>query len=211
MEVLLLNGAMMCTLRSNRYVLSRAGVGRMRLGHGHPLPIRGFIYIDLINSHCMLLSALTYALSPTNLDHTPHITQHTKQANEAPLFVLMNHSPDPNGKQLPLCVFETETHTSTMGDKQQAVESFTQVPFQLNTTQSERISLDQVTKQGPSDGVSLLEVQNQSLVTSLKILSKKVDTLVKGLQEMEGGPDDKLDHNLLRKVNKICQQVRVGS
>jgi hypothetical protein len=159
----------------------------------------------------MLLSALTYALSPTNLDHTPHITQHTKQANEAPLFVLMNHSPDPNGKQLPLCVFETETHTSTMGDKQQVVESFTQVPFQLNTTQSERISLDQVTKQGPSDGVSLLEVQNQSLVTSLKILSKKVDTLVKGLQEMEGGPDDKLDHNLLRKVNKICQQVRVGS
>jgi len=68
----------------------------------------------------------------------------------------MNHSPDPNGKQLPLSVFDTETHTSTLGDKQEAVESFIQVPFQLNTTQSERISLDQVTKQGPSDGESVM-------------------------------------------------------
>jgi len=27
--------------------------------------------------HCVLLSALTYVLSPTNLDHSSHITHHT--------------------------------------------------------------------------------------------------------------------------------------
>ena len=50
--------------------LNRADVARMR--HiWYPLPIRGG-YVNSLNerSHCVPLSALTYALSPTPLHHT---------------------------------------------------------------------------------------------------------------------------------------------
>ena len=121
--------------------------------------------------------------------------------NEAPLFLLMNRAPDPNGKQLPLTVYEMESTTST--------HLFASMAFQLETTQVERIAVDQITKVVPTDGISTLEVLNQTLITSLRTLEEKIDVLVAALQviQAQGGPVEPKDYELLRRAAKICQQL----
>jgi hypothetical protein len=69
------------------------------------------------------------------------IHRQIRSFNEAPLFLLMNHSPQPYSKQLPLSIFDTETHTLSSGENS---EAFTSLSFGLETSQTERISVDQV-------------------------------------------------------------------
>jgi hypothetical protein len=128
--------------------------------------------------------------------------QKIKTVNEAPLFVLMDHSPAPDAKQLPMTVFEAETHTNV---EKESVESFVTLPFNLETSQTERIAVNQVTKQGPSDGGSSLELQNVTLATSLGILEKKIGIIVAALEHMQ--QTGQIDQALLRKANCICQQL----
>jgi len=123
------------------------------------------------------------------------------ELNEAPLFLLMNRAPDPNGKQLPLTIYEMESTTST--------HIFGGVSFHLETTQVERIAVDQITKVVPTDGVSTLEVLNQTVVTSLRTLEEKIDVLVASLQNIQkqGGPIEPSEYEILRRAAKICQQL----
>lgn len=123
------------------------------------------------------------------------------ELNEAPLFLLMNRAPDPNGKQLPLSVYEMESTMST--------HVFASLAFQLETTQVERIAVDQITKVVPTDGVSTLEVMNQTVTTSLRTLEENIDVLVAALQtiEKQGGPKEAVDYEILRRAAKLCQQL----
>ncbi len=65
----------------------------------------------------------------------------------------------------------------------------------------------QVTKQGPTDGASTLEVQNTTLQTSLKILHEKVGVIVGALRAQQCAEPDRVDHQLLRRVRKIVKQL----
>lgn len=125
-----------------------------------------------------------------------------KELNEAPLFLLMNRAPDPNSKQLPLIIFEGETTSLS-------ATAFASVAFQLQTTQVERIAVDQIIKTAPSDGMSTLEVQNLTVVTSLRTIEEMIDILLAALQVMQqkGGPKEPSDYELLRRAAKICQQL----
>ena len=127
--------------------------------------------------------------------------QEIMELNEAPLFLLMNRAPDPNGKQLPLTVYEMESTMST--------HVFASLTFQLETSQVERIAVDQITKVVPTDGVSTLEVLNQTAITSLRTLEEKIDVLVTALQTIQqhGGPVEPKDYEILRRAAKICQQL----
>lgn len=138
--------------------------------------------------------------------------------NESPIFILMNHNPAPEMKQLPLSVYETETHifggdeedkvgADTFDPTLSSVDSFVALPFSLETSQTERIAVDQVSKQGNMDGVSMLEVQNTTLATAVKILEKKMECIVKALELMQQEPPETIDHTLLRRLRNICQQL----
>lgn len=140
---------------------------------------------------------------PTVLDLDIHKAFLT--LNEAPLFVLLERVPDPMAKRLPLNVYETERHT--LGEAQAL--TFGRLDFSLEAAQVERITNDQITKLVPTDGASTLEVQNQTIATSLRTLESKIALLVKALQAIQeaGGANDAEQHNLVRKAAKICQHL----
>ena len=128
-----------------------------------------------------------------------------RKVNEAPLLFLLNSAPDPNSKQLPLNIFESEEHTAQ--DTGDVTTSFTEMKFNLETTQMEKIAVDKITKQDTGSGVSVVEVQNQSFATSLDILRTKINIIIAALKNMQSQPADQIDYELLRAGSKICQQI----
>eukprot|EP01034_Spumella_vulgaris_P025559 gene25558-32030_t len=78
--------------------------------------------------------------------------------------------------------------------------------FRRETSQVEKIALDQVMKATPTQGLTPLEVQNQSLLSSLNTLGKKVDVIVNYLEGVQSGRFI-ADQNLIRKAAKICQML----
>lgn len=127
-----------------------------------------------------------------------------KMFNESPLFLLMNSQPDVDSKVLPLTVYEMVTHF--VGET--PTQIFIDLPFKLDTAQSERVAVDEVVKSTPHDGSSSLEAHNQSSVTSLKTLGDKIDIIMKVLEAMQSGVVP-LDMDILRRVSKICDHIPV--
>ena len=112
-----------------------------------------------------------YTLTNGNQVQPVHMAIHRDMMayNELPLFLLMNYAPDPDAKQLPLSIYEAEMHII----QDSPTQIFVDIPFKLETAQAERVAVDQITKVTPTEGVSILEVNNQSLTTSLRILDRK--------------------------------------
>jgi Maintenance of mitochondrial structure and function len=145
-----------------------------------------------------------YTLTKGNTVNLSHMTIHRDMMafNEAPLFLLMNYAPEPDAKQLPLSIYEAEMHIINDAPRQ----IFVDIAFKLETAQAERVAVDQITKATPTEGVSTLEVQNQSLTTSLRILEAKIGIIGQLVLGMHDGKIP-MDHSLLRKANKIYQQL----
>lgn len=145
-----------------------------------------------------------YTLTNGNQVLPVHMTIHRDMMafNEAPLFLLMNHAPDPDAKQLPLSIYEAEMHII----QDMPTQIFVDIAFKLETAQAERVAVDQITKVIPTEGVSTLEVQNQSLITSLRILEKKITVITGLIKSMQDGTVP-VDHSFLRRANKIYQQL----
>jgi COP9 signalosome complex subunit 6 len=145
-----------------------------------------------------------YTLTPDNHVLPAHMAIHRDMMafNEAPLFLLMNCAPEADAKQLPLSIYGAEMHI--INDT--PTQIFVEIPFRLETAQAERVAVDQITKLTPTEGASTLEVQNQSLTTSLRVLGKKIAILGQILQLMQDGTLP-MDHTVVRKASKICQQL----
>jgi COP9 signalosome complex subunit 6 len=143
--------------------------------------------------------------SKTVPDWCQEVHAKVQSVNAAPLFLLLNSSPDPNSKQLPLSVFESEEQINQ--DTGAVTTYFTTLDFKLETTQMEKVCVEQITKQGSTGGVSSVEIQNASFVKSLEILKTKVRVIIAALQEMKDQPPESVDHDLLRTANRICQQI----
>ena len=145
-----------------------------------------------------------YTLTNGNQVLPVHMSTHRDMMafNEAPLFLLMNYAPEPDAKQLPLSIYEAEVHVIHDAPTQ----IFVDIPFKLETAQAERVAVDQITKVTPTEGVSTLEVQSQSLTTSLRILEKKIAVITALLKGTQDGTIP-VCHSLLRKANKIYQQL----
>lgn len=121
-----------------------------------------------------------------------------------PIFLLINQSALTDSDSLPLNVFSISSSTSSSSASSSG--AFTDIPFKIETSEVEKIALDHITKSTPVPGLSALEVQNQSLLTSLRILDQKVGCVIDTLQAMNNG-ELPIDHNLLRSAAKICQSL----
>ena len=64
---------------------------------------------------------------------------------------------------------------------------FVACDFALETTQAERITMEEVAKPVASAGVSTLDSHSASLTTSLRALSNRADSLVKYLEALQRG------------------------
>lgn len=112
-----------------------------------------------------------------------------------PLFLIINQTSAADSDLLPLSVYSTNGGAD-----------FTEISFRIETTDVEKLAVDHITKSTPVPGLSALEVQNQSTLTSLRILDSKVGTIVDTLQAMKEGKIP-VDHALLRRAAKICQSL----
>ena len=121
-------------------------------------------------------------------------------AKTAPVFLLFNTVVSKADiDKIPLKSFLVET----INDRRVFVEC----QFRTVSYEVEKIAVNEITTSIPREGLTKLEVQNQSMHTSLKILDGKIDTMISVLEQMRDGKI-KVDHDLLRSTQKICKALQ---
>mmetsp|Transcript_35672 Transcript_35672/g.65267 ORF Transcript_35672/g.65267 Transcript_35672/m.65267 type:complete len:301 (+) Transcript_35672:24-926(+) len=122
--------------------------------------------------------------------------------NESPFFLLINPNPDPDAKDLPVQLYESETHY----EEEVARMIFVACEFELETSQAERVTMEEVAKAGPTEGVSTLDLHVTSLESSLRSLAMRADQLIVYLKAVE---DKRVpsDQRLLRAAQGVCNQL----
>lgn len=117
---------------------------------------------------------------------------------DAPIFLLFNPDIMSDKEELPINAFSIENHENH--------PIFIEVPFKIESTEVEKLSLNEITKKTPIQDLSSLENQNQSVEVSLNMLRRKVDYMIKVLISMKNN-EKQVNHELLRKAKKICQSL----
>lgn len=146
-----------------------------------------------------LIGWYSFGVKPT-ADHRKIHTMISGYA-EDPIFLLINQEALVDSDLLPLSVY----HGVSVGSSKTSAD-FVDVSFRIETSDVEKLALDHITKSTPVPGLSALEVQNQSTLTSLRILDSKVGTIIDTLRAMKEGRIP-TDHTLLRSAAKICQSL----
>ena len=139
-----------------------------------------------------------YAVAPAPTANHLALHEEFVKYNESPLFLLMDPQPQPDAKDLPIQVYETEVHDLKT--------VFATVPFQLETTQTERVAMEAVAQTGCTDRELMLDAHVASLDTSLKTLSARVRVLRDYLAAVRAG-SVAADHSLLRKLGALCDRL----
>eukprot|EP01038_Epipyxis_sp_PR26KG_P010208 gene10208-13735_t len=134
-------------------------------------------------------------LRETDLIYHNFITGFIKSS---PLILLVEKNPERYSKRLPVSVFCVEQASTS--------QIFVQQQFHLESSLMEQLSMDQIIKSVPVQGLSSLEVQNQSLLTSLMTLDEKIGILLTFLEDTRSKKIE-TNHNLLRSVSKICMNI----
>ena len=129
------------------------------------------------------------------------------QYNEAPLFLLMQPSPDPDASELPVAIYESEMHM--VHDAPTLL--FVPVAFKLETTQAERIMMEAVAQTAPPEGTSALEPHAAAVENSLVTLEGRVAELVAYLEKVKAADASApVDYTMLR-IAALCSQVGARS
>eukprot|EP01032_Pedospumella_encystans_P014273 gene14273-16408_t len=146
-----------------------------------------------------LIGWYSFGAKPT----ADHRKIHTMIAGytEDPIFLLINQESLEDSDLLPVSVYRGVN----VGSNKSSAD-FADVSFRIETSDVEKVALDHITKSTPVPGLSALEVQNQSTLTSLRILDSKVGTIIGTLRAMKEG-NLPMDHALLRSAAKICQSL----
>jgi len=130
------------------------------------------------------------------------IQKHVQAFNELPLFLRMDPKPDAESKQLPVSVYESETHVINQGPQMVFVLS----PFEVSTDQTERIGIEHVGKTRDTAGQSAVDVCVDPVVSALRTLRARVDVLARYLALVKTG-EVEADHRLLRQIKAVCSQL----
>ena len=139
-----------------------------------------------------------YAVAPAPTANHLALHEEFVKYNESPLFLLMDPQPQQDAKDLPIQVYETEVHDLKT--------VFATVPFQLETTQTERVAMEAVAQTGCTDRELMLDTHVASLDTSLKTLAARVRALRDYLAAVRAGTVA-ADHSLLRKLGALCDRL----
>lgn len=126
--------------------------------------------------------------------------------SENPLYLLLN-TQDPihkQGERLPVQVFEMAVQVSENATSHE----FRELPYSIETTDAERISVDYASKTGATAGGS--SEYSTSLETFLNALFLFKKRLLKLLEAVENNPEVRNDHKVMRKVHEICNRIPVA-
>lgn len=116
--------------------------------------------------------------------------------------MLMHPSPNPDSKELPIALYESEMHM--VEEEMQTI--FVPCDFHLETTQAEMVTMEEVAKGINLNGSSTLDPHLASLRVSLGALNNRANSLLAFLEATKKSHIP-MNHQLLRQVAAICQQL----
>ncbi|KAK9842276.1 hypothetical protein WJX81_004143 [Elliptochloris bilobata] len=125
--------------------------------------------------------------------------------NESPVFLLMNIKPRQAQKDLPVLLYETELH-SVEGMPQFV---FVQSKYNVETSEAERIGINQVAKVLPSGndkGTDQLTAHFTSLHAALMMLTGRL-TLLHGLLSKMAAGEVAYDHAIVQQAASLVRRL----
>mmetsp|Transcript_40628 Transcript_40628/g.104022 ORF Transcript_40628/g.104022 Transcript_40628/m.104022 type:complete len:307 (-) Transcript_40628:189-1109(-) len=127
------------------------------------------------------------------------------ETNESPVFLMLNPRIDPAAKDLPIALYESELHFI---DGCSSVV-FVSATYSIETSEAERIAVDQVAKilpSGTSSGSDHLSAHYTALHSAMKMLNSRVGALLRVLQDMKSGAMP-YDHALVRQITALVRML----
>ena len=97
---------------------------------------------------------------------------------------------------------DSTSSDSQLGHPQILIE----VPFSIQSSSVEKISMDTVMNSIPNEGLSSLEVENDSALSSIRQLNKRLEIVATAMQLFH---DNKIPRkqDLIRKASKVCKML----
>eukprot|EP00887_Chlorella_sp_A99_P006064 scaffold22.g6064.t1 len=127
------------------------------------------------------------------------------EINESPVFLRLDPAIDPSHKDLPLQLYESELHV--VGGAPTFI--FAHSKFTIQTSEAERIGVDQVAKilpTGAASGTSQLSAHLTSMHSAVTMLVSRVAILHKMLLMMQSG-EVPFDHGLVRQAAGLINRL----
>ncbi|KAG2439114.1 hypothetical protein HYH02_006636 [Chlamydomonas schloesseri] len=129
---------------------------------------------------------------------------------ESPVFLLLDAAVDHTRKDLPVGLYETELHLSPETGAPGMV--FVKAPYSIETSDAERIGVDQVARilaSGKASGSEQLSAQLVSLHSAAKMLLERLRLIHGALGKVAAanGSGGAYPHSLLRQVSSLVHSL----
>ncbi|EFN52982.1 hypothetical protein CHLNCDRAFT_58697 [Chlorella variabilis] len=147
-----------------------------------------------------------YATGADTTDADMYIQRKLMEINESPIFLRLDPRCDPGQKDLPVYLYESELHVLD------GVPSFifVQAKYTIETSEAERIGVDQVAKilptGGTATGATQLSAHMTSMHSAIKMLISRVELLHQLLLKMQSG-EVPFDHQLVRQAAGLIKRL----
>lgn len=129
------------------------------------------------------------------------------ELNESPVLLLLDPKPNPHARDLPLQLLESELRVKQGA----AAFSFVQANYHIETSEAERIGVNQVAKilpSGKSSGSDQLTAHYQSMHAAVKMLINRIAALHQLVSQMQAGSIP-YDHQLVREATALISRLPV--
>lgn len=146
-----------------------------------------------------------YATGEDVAEADMHIHRKVMELNESPVFLLYHTRQSVVRKDLPVSLYESELRT--VDDRPSL--TFVQSKFTIETSEAERIGVNQVAKvhaTGNPTGTDQLAAHLTAIQSALKMLTERIGLLYQHVQKMEAGYVP-YDHALLRQTSSLLQRL----
>ncbi|GAB4821425.1 hypothetical protein N2152v2_008471 [Parachlorella kessleri] len=141
----------------------------------------------------------------TDLDTDMALHKRIMEINEAPVYLRLDTAISPAAKDLPVFLHESELHV--LDDVPTTI--FVQAKYTVETSEAERIGVDQVAKilpTGAASGANQLTAHLTSMHSAIKMLVSRIALLHQMLVKMQSG-ELPFDHGLVRQVAGLVQRL----
>lgn len=138
-------------------------------------------------------------------EHDMSINQTLMELNESPILMLLDTKVDATRKDLPVMLFETEMHVVDGSP----VHTFAKAAYSMETSDAERIGVDQVAKilpSGKASGSEQLTAHLLGLHSAIKMLNARVKLVQQVVQRMHSGQLP-FHHSLVRKISSLVTSL----
>ena len=141
--------------------------------------------------------------------HHEHLRIHKKYISiysENPIFLLIRKDINVESDQLPMVAYTADVDSTSSDSQLGHPQILIEVPFSIQSSSVEKISMDTVMTSIPNEGLSSLEVENDSVLSSIRQLNKRLEIVATAMQLFH---DNKIarKQDLIRKASKVCKML----